>query len=124
MICHCDAVRLGRSADPLDVVGVVGRECELDEAPVRRVDDAELIAAIGRGEHAVVALGQAELAVELLRRVDVGHAECHVGKTVQGHLATPICKPDRTVHRDRIVLPLDLRHVKKISILRVIPESA
>ena len=121
VIGHVDVVGMRpRLRMRCDVVGVVGGERELDEPSVRRVDDTQLVATVGGGEHAVGALGQAELAVELLRRVDVGHAERHLGKTVQGHRVTPMC----LTHAGIDVLPLDVRHVKKISILRAIPESA
>ena len=69
------------------------------------------------------ALGEAELAVELLGRVDVGYAERHLGKAVQTHRYIPTRGPP-TRPFGAIVLPPDVRHVKKISILRDIPESA
>jgi Zn ribbon nucleic-acid-binding protein len=93
VIGHVDAVGAGCSTDARDVVGVVRCQRVFDQTPVWRVDNAELIAAVGGGEHAVVALGQAELAVELLRCVDVGYPKRHVGKTVQGHRITPSSYP-------------------------------
>ena len=44
---------------------------ELDELAERPLDDAQLVAAVGRGEHAGVGLGEPELAVEGACLVDI-----------------------------------------------------
>ena len=85
VIDHDDVMRSGRATDAGDVVGVVGGESELDQLSVRCLDNPQLVASVGGGEHAVVTFGKAELPVELPRRIDVGHAERHLGKAMHRH---------------------------------------
>ena len=103
-------------------------------------DDADLVRAEGVAEPEVepetaeaevvaepaesVVAAEPELAVELLGGVNIGNPERHLGKAVQRHRSTPSfgAQPERRVRWS--VLPLDLRHVKIISILRTIHESA
>jgi hypothetical protein len=117
VIGHGEAMGLGGAANARDVVGVVRGDGVLQQSAIRGLDDAQLIAAVGRGEHASAVLGKTELAVELLGCVHVGNAQRHLCQTVQPHCLTPSfdCLP---FYRS------DVRYVKKISILHDYREHA
>ncbi len=80
-----DAERGEARGDRFEVVGIGHADAELDEAPPRRGDEAELLAAVGGGEPAVIEPGQPELLVVGGCLGDVRDADADGRETVQGH---------------------------------------
>jgi hypothetical protein len=82
---HGDPMALRGAGHPSQVVLVGGRHAELHEPPVRRVDQAQLLTAIGRREPSGPEIFESEVAVERRRRSDVRDAERDRSQPVQRH---------------------------------------
>jgi hypothetical protein len=74
-----------RRADPMKVVGVVGRHDEFLQTAARRGNDPQLLACVDGAEPAVRQGRQPEVGVVSASGVGVGHAHGEAGKTVQSH---------------------------------------
>ena len=71
---HVDVQLRELRGDAVDVVGVVGAKRQLHQPADGRLDQAQLLASVGRCEDARRALGEVEVAVELARLLNVRDA--------------------------------------------------
>jgi hypothetical protein len=89
---QCDQV--GR--DPVEIVGVIGADAELEQPPLRGGHDVELLAAVDGGEGVPGAVGgvlrwlQPEFRVVTAGGLHVGHPHRDRCQTVQTHRCCPL----------------------------------
>ena len=71
--------------DPVQVIGVLGADADLDQATLRSVRQLELLPAVGSSERVPAQWGETEVGVVGGSLLDVRDADGDRGESVQGH---------------------------------------